>query len=202
MATQENCFDEAYRLGLGSGSGSAVHATTTYRHTVESFLRLNNVRTVIDLGCGDWQFSPLIPWAHYGISYLGLDISSVIVEANQAAFGSTHCNFKVIERPDELKTFAAVDLIICKDALQHMPNNMINAYLDGFEAVGDQSLVTNDIVPAHGLNQDIELGGYRSIDIRQPPFSRRSSVIAEYAVFDGQTNFLKHVHLMPGRRSA
>ena len=72
--------------------------------------------------------------------------------------------------------------------------------LDGLEG-GRWALVTNDVVPTGGLNQDIEHGGYRAIDIRQAPFSRNSAVIAEYAVFDGYTNFLKHVHLLPGRRA-
>jgi hypothetical protein len=55
---QDNVFDTNYRAGWGSGLGSLVSSTVTYRYIIESFIRLNDVHSVLDVGCGDWQFHP------------------------------------------------------------------------------------------------------------------------------------------------
>jgi hypothetical protein len=51
---QDNVFDANYRRGWGS----RVSMTVTYRYIIESFIRLNDVHSVLDVGCGDWQFHP------------------------------------------------------------------------------------------------------------------------------------------------
>src|ERR1700739_4822404 len=106
----DNFFDENYRAGWDSGFGSLVASTATYRYIIESFIRLNNVHSVLDLGCGDWQFSKLIPWDNYDISYLGLDVSHVIIERNTANFGTERCQFQVIREPSEILGLGRFDL--------------------------------------------------------------------------------------------
>ncbi len=198
---QDNVWDTNYRAGWGSGAGSLLSSTVTYRFIIESFIRLNEVRSVLDVGCGDWQFSNLIPWDEYGISYLGLDLSSVIVEKNTAAFGTERRRFRVIREPSEIFTHGPFDLVICKDVLQHTSNNIAVEYLDAFIAVGRRSLVTNDVFPSDRINEDIDNGSYRAIDLRKPPFSRNSSIIAEYVNFSGNDCYVKHVHLLIGQPS-
>jgi SAM-dependent methyltransferase len=207
LGMQGNFFDENYRAGGDSGSGSLVSSTITYRHVIESFIRLNDVHSVLDLGCGDWQFSKLIPWDYYDISYLGLDISPSIIEKNTATFGTERRKFKVIGRSSEIFDLGTFDLVICKDCLQHVPNGIVNEYLDVFVAVGRHSLITNDAFTSDAINEDINSGDlYRPIDIRKPPFSRNSSIIAEYVNFKrgsfGQIFYVKHVHLLAGNNVA
>src|SRR5262249_31747962 len=98
---QDNVFDANYRAGWGSGLGSSISSTVAYRYAVESFIRLNDIHSVLDLGCGDWQFSKLIPWDYYDNSYLGLDLSRVIVEKNVETFGTERRQFRVIREPSE-----------------------------------------------------------------------------------------------------
>src|ERR1700712_5702236 len=99
MARPGNWHDTCYRKGETSGYGSAVQSTTTYRHILETFIRLNRVQTVLDLACGDWQFSKYFPWDSYGISYLGLDVSDFIIEQNRERYSSDNCRFEVINDP-------------------------------------------------------------------------------------------------------
>jgi SAM-dependent methyltransferase len=194
-------FDANYRAGLTSGAGSTANVTPMYRHIVENFIRLNDIHTVLEVGCGDWVVSRLIPWDDYDISYLGLDVSPFIIEKNRSTFGNDHRRFNVIREPSEILGLGPFDLILCKDALQHMPNGVIIEYLDAFAAVGQYSLLTNDVVPSDNLNGEIVAGGYRALDLRKPPFSRNSSVIAEYVNFFGPMYFVKHVHLLIGATS-
>lgn len=211
LSSATDFFDVNYRTGGTSGEGSTVDVTTSYRFILEEFIRLNEVRTVLDVGCGDWKFSRRIPWADYGISYLGLDVSPFIVAQNTKAYGHDHCRFAVIRSPSDILDYGKFDLIISKDAMQHMPSAVISEYLDVFEKAGRHCLLTNDASPPYQLNEDIEPGGWRALDLRKPPFSRNSAVIAEYVNYFGEeipgyerrpaTFFVKHVHLLTGSAS-
>jgi len=44
---------------VGSGYGSLPASAISYRKTVEQFIRTNRVHSVLDIGCGDWQFQSL-----------------------------------------------------------------------------------------------------------------------------------------------
>jgi SAM-dependent methyltransferase len=196
---QDNVFDANYRRGWGSGLGSLVSSTATYRYIIESFIRLNDVHSVLDLGCGDWQFSKLIPWDNYDISYLGLDLSHVIIEKNTATYGTERRQFKVIREPSEIFDLGRFDLVLCKDVLIHVPNSVANEYLDVFVAVARYALITVDAFPSDRINEDINTGDYRGMDLRKPPFSRNSTIIAEYVNFSGHNFYVKHVHLLTGQ---
>jgi len=188
--------------GYGSGQGSIVNATVYYRRVVESFLDHNRPQRVLDLGCGDWQFSRFIPWDGYGVSYVGVDASPMIIEKNKQQYSSPTKHFQVVCQPSELAALEThFDLVICKDVLQHIPNATVNGYIDVIERISRVALITNDAYPAQELNDDIEPGGWRAIDIRKPPFSRKSFVIFEYANFTDKQYWIKHVHLLPGRES-
>ena len=103
-----------------------------------------DAHSVLDLGCGDWQFSKLIPWDYYNISYLGLDVFPFIIEKKTATFGTERCQFKVIRKPSEIFDLGNFDLVICKDVLQHLPNSVANEYFEAFVAVGRHALIIND----------------------------------------------------------
>ena len=60
--------------GVGSGPRIArrLHVRISWRF--ERFMEENDVRSVLDYGCGDWQSSKLIDWG--ARSYLGVDIGT------------------------------------------------------------------------------------------------------------------------------
>ena len=53
---------ELWGRGKGSGAGSRPKFNAPYISFLENFLRDNNIKSVIDFGCGDWQFSQYIDW--------------------------------------------------------------------------------------------------------------------------------------------
>ena len=56
-------FDEIYDKDLwegGSGGGSTIANTVAYRAMLEGFLRDKKISSVLDVGCGDWQFSKVV----------------------------------------------------------------------------------------------------------------------------------------------
>ncbi len=148
----------------GSGEGSRAENTLIYREYLQQFLKEKNIRTVVDFGCGDWQFSKLIDWSN--THYLGVDIVPEVIRKNRDVFGRDRIDFAIVDGPKS--ALPEADLLIVKDVLQHWPTTDVQSFLTTLSRFRF-ALITNCIDTA--TNTDCELGGYRGIDLRSPPFS-------------------------------
>lgn len=163
----EEIFSEIYfrwEWGRGSGEGSRLENTGTYRTLVERFMEERQVSSVVDFGCGDWQFSRSIDWSR--VRYLGLDCVEFLVEENRKVFGQHHIGFEHFDfhaREDVPEG----DLAIVKDVFQHWTNQQVLTFLprlSGFRFV----LITNCRTDE---NADIEgTGHFRPLDVSLAPF--------------------------------
>ena len=151
-----------------SGYGSTMEFTRLYRVFLQDFLAAHQVRSVVDAGCGDWEFSQAIDWN--GISYLGVDIVASVITANQRRFSAPNVRFAVADIVrDELPP---ADLLLVKDVLQHLSNADITSFLAQLPRYR-HVLIVNDVLPSSltATTIDIPTGRYRPIDLTQPPFS-------------------------------
>ena len=128
------------------------------------------VKSVIDAGCGDWNFSSAIDWGD--ASYLGVDIASDVVETARKKHEKGSIKFQVGDITEELP---AADLLISKDVLQHLSNDLIQKFIRNNLKKGKYKwvILTND---RSSTNQDIKTGGYRGIDLSLPPFELKGLV--------------------------
>jgi SAM-dependent methyltransferase len=149
-----------------SGRGSTLEVTREYRAYVEDFMKKNAVKSVIDAGCGDWSFSSAINWGH--ASYLGIDIASGVIKQARKKQEKGNIKFEVGDITEDLP---AADLLISKDVLQHLSNELIHKFIKNNLRKGKYKwvILTND---RDGENQDIPNGGYRGIDLTAPPRSK------------------------------
>jgi len=167
--SHRDIFNEIYGRnlwGAGSGTGSLVETTVAYRQFLHNFIRTNQIRSVVDIGCGDWQFSKLIDWS--GISYTGIDVSDVVL-ANTQTFARDGVNFLHADaRTDPLPK---ADLLIMKDVMQHWSNDDILTFLPRLSHF-QQALITNGFHPSLTalINNDIPAGSFRPVDLRSSPF--------------------------------
>jgi SAM-dependent methyltransferase len=166
--------------GFGSGSGSRYSNNIEYIALLASFMSHNQIRSVVDLGCGDWQFSRFIDWK--GVKYLGVDVVNAIVTQNIRQFTSPGVAFAKFTSLDDLPS---ADLLVCKDVMQHWSNALIATALRTLTTKYKYLLLTNDIEPVHRLNMDIADGEWRSVDVRRPPFNENAAVIHSWYVYDG-----------------
>ncbi|MBI5582909.1 MAG: class I SAM-dependent methyltransferase [Deltaproteobacteria bacterium] len=170
MKSVQERFEEIYATGEweggGSGEGSQPVHTRGYVRFLQKFLKKNRIRSVLDFGCGDWQFSRFIDWS--GLQYLGLDLVRPVVERNREAFGAPHIEFRVFE--GDFSRLPAADLIIAKDVLQHWSHRSVKSFLSTLLRYR-YALITNCVNPG-GItpNEDIEDGSFRWLDIRLDPF--------------------------------
>jgi len=175
--TMTRAFSEVYRHDGwqgGSGRGSTPQNTVLYRAFLETFIRQRKIRSVVDIGCGDWAFSQFVDWGD--VDYLGVDTVPAVVEHNRARFGSRY-RFAYLDACRD--PLPPADLVVMKDVLQHWPNDVIQAFLPRLSAYC-YALITNDAWPPAGLNSDIAVTGYRRLDLRGAPFHLRATEVLRY----------------------
>jgi hypothetical protein len=153
-----------------SGTGSTLAITREYRAYIEAFIKTHDVTSVVDAGSGDWSFSSAIDWGD--ASYLGVDIASDVVAAVRSKYEKGTIRFQVGDITDELP---AADLLISKDVLQHLSNELVHKFIRNNLRKGRFKwvILTND---RGSQNRDIPNGGYRAIDLAAPPFEVRGLV--------------------------
>ena len=166
----KEAFEAIYaenRWGSGSGEGSLPIHTGAYVETIQAFIGEHRIQKVVDLGCGDWQFSQLIDWS--GVEYHGFDIADSVISQNREAYGADNINFHYFG--GDFSELPEADLLLAKDVLQHWSNATVERCLpivDRFR----YSIVTNCANPKGPTeNKDIEDGEFRRLDIRLTPFN-------------------------------
>jgi len=107
-----------------SGSGSTLEITREYRAYIEDFIKKHAVNSVIDVGCWDWSYSSAIDWGD--ASYLGVDIASDVIVPVRKKYETGKIKFQVGDITEELP---AADLLISKDVLQHLFNDLIHKFI-------------------------------------------------------------------------
>jgi hypothetical protein len=181
-------FEKIYHeniWGDGSGGGSLPEVVVPYKTYLENFLKIKNISSVVDLGCGDWQFSKYINWD--GIDYLGVDVVENVILENKQKYLKQNISFANINVLDQgFETIPDSDLLIAKDVLQHLANSNIKKMIDGMTSGKFKyALITNDY---SSINIDIQNGDTRPLDLRLPPFNMLEA--KPVLNFLGKTTFL------------
>jgi hypothetical protein len=115
--------------GLGSGPGSTLEFNQfTYIPFLQKFLTDYSIRSVVDVGCGDFQCGSAIYSKFTDISYCGIDCCQKVIEKNKklySPFQFLHSDVSVY--PEQIPS---ADLCILKDVLQHWDTETIVKFLD------------------------------------------------------------------------
>lgn len=174
-----------------SGGGSSVEATLAYRQFLQDFFKAFDIHSVVDAGCGDWEFSRAIDWT--GINYMGFDVVPNVIAKNQQKYAKPMINFFLGNALTA--TLPEADLLICKDVLQHLNNQDV---LDFIKKTADfkYSIIVNDVnhLTFTSSNPDIIRGEYRHIDLTKPPFSVKATEVFFFKMGDNikQVVFISH----------
>ena len=162
-------FSKIYKEGLwneGSGDGSKIENVGEYVDVLQKYIDKPEIKTVLDLGCGDWQFSKFLDLS--SVLYLGVDVVDSVIDSNIDLYSASNIDF--ISRDIITYELPQVDLIICKDVLQHLSNRDVISVLIKIIKSSKFALITNDFNPESTSNIDIENGDYRYLDLTLSPF--------------------------------
>jgi inositol phosphorylceramide mannosyltransferase catalytic subunit len=196
MSNIQDVFSTIYAQNLwggGSGTGSRPENNTEYIRLISQFMVLNEVRSVVDLGCGDWQFSKLIDWSK--VCYTGIDVTPAVVGRNIELFSAPNIAFLC---SSDIEDVPEADLLICKDVFQHLPNAMVLAYLAALRAKFKWLIITNDDYPEANRNGDIPAGHWRALRLDQPPFLQDCVSLLSWVVVSETPTVRKRTVLIRG----
>jgi len=170
--------DEFSTWGNSSGAGSNVYYNIPYRAFLERFIHLNGVRSIVDIGCGDWMFSRFISFDH--VAYQGYDVVPSVIERNRARFGSANVRFDLM--PEDLAQVPSADLLVMKDVLQHLPDREILRHRRELFDRFPRCLLTNSYRKHETpRNIDIDYGEFRSLDLNAAPYHFGGTYLLEFS---------------------
>src|SRR5258705_4817522 len=169
-STTQEVFADIYRRAIWgrnnqgeghSGTGSTLQATLTYRTFLQKFLKDHDVHSVVDAGCGDWEFSQALDWS--GIDYKGFDVVESAIAQNKLRFAKANIQFfagNIVEL-----NLPPADLLICKHVLQHLPTKDVQKFLTQLPKF-KHALLTNSVHAdtMSAANVDIAVGGFIAVD--------------------------------------
>jgi lipopolysaccharide biosynthesis glycosyltransferase/mannosyltransferase OCH1-like enzyme len=167
-----NVFDEIYRHNdwgsqeSRSGGGSELNSTIKLREFLPDIWKKYQIKTVLDTPCGDYNWMQLVDKTN--ITYIGGDIVSALIENNNSQYQAENVSFRVIDiTKDELPK---VDMIFCKDCLQHLSIENVWKALRNFKKSDSTWLLTTSY-PLTLKNWDIRNGDYRPLNLFAEPFN-------------------------------
>ena len=190
--TMSESFRDIYLLdawGEGSGKGSTPDNTVAYREFLQEFLAAHGIRSVVDLGYGDWRFSCMIDWS--GIEYLGIDAVPEVIDRNRREHGD-RARFEC--RDVSSCELPRAELALVKDVLQHWPSDVIHSFVSRLSQY-PYVLITNCSYDHAQLNGDIGMGGFRPLDLTREPFGLDLEEVLRFRTAEGAN---KQVLLMRG----
>jgi len=215
MDNIRNEFTKIYRRHLWggttskSGPGSDPELLRAYADLLMGFIRQRNIRSVVDIGCGDWALGRTLDWT--GVDYTGVDIVPDVIETLQATYGSGNVRFACRDLiSDELPS---AELCVIKDVLQHLSNDSVKRFLSTLATHFQTALITNDIshrkqgnwrtlwkTEVIEANSNAANGGYRPLRLTEAPFNLPATRLLTIPLrwYFGATHFERLVFDHPG----
>lgn len=195
MATKSNAeiFSEIYANNLWGGainnekfiSGSGSHdekIIIPYMNLLVQILIFNNIRSVTDVGCGDfWIMRHVIAQLNelgYEFSYSGVDVVEDLIKYNNERFGNDFINFYCLDASEKSTRLPKGDMIIIRQVLQHLSNVEVERILNKADKF-KFALITEHIYDGERFTPNLDKptdGGIRlgygsGIYLEYPPFN-------------------------------
>ncbi|KAL3144195.1 hypothetical protein ABBQ32_003976 [Trebouxia sp. C0010 RCD-2024] len=177
----QNTFEYIYDNHLwstdhaGSGTGSGLAVTQYAMSSIRTIVNKFEIRSLADVPCGGMHWMPYLLRDLrddvHNFSYHGFDIVRSVIEASQVRFASeSWMHFEVLDFT-RAPLPAGVELIMCRDALQHLPLGMVVDALEMFSKSEARFLLVGSYLGSVAENRAIEAGDYYSINLTLEPFS-------------------------------
>lgn len=154
------------------GSGSNLNNTNDIINLIEETIEKHNINSILDLGCGDWNWFKKINLSKE-LSYEGWDCDSEMIENNIKKYGSDNITFKELDIVTE--DYPVVDLIICRDVLFHLDEKLTLKILEKIKDKCKYFISTSYLGNKKNSNIKpyipISGWGFYEINLNLPPFN-------------------------------
>jgi hypothetical protein len=164
-------FTEIFRRNIWgyqetvSGGGSTLHYTKGIRERLPALIGDLKIGTMLDLPCGDfhWMSEIKLPVTHY----IGADIVPRLVANTQIRYGREGREFRTLDLCGD--ALPQVDLLLCRDCLMHLSEEMIFLALANIIRSDIKYLLTTTY--PEGRNRAIRIGDWFTVNLCAPPYN-------------------------------
>ena len=169
-----NHWQNYFKLDLQksrSGPGSNLNYTSDMSRKLEKFFAEKNIKTILDIGCGDFIWMNLLLNKYYNYDkYLGLDIVDELIKNNNLKYSNDKISFKTFDLvKDEIPK--GFDIILIRDVFIHLKNEQIVNFLNLLKNL-DIKFFGVTSTPSLKKNNELKaVGRYRDINIEIEPFN-------------------------------
>lgn len=169
-----------------SGAGSTANQTRAYVSTVRAFVAKNGVRSIVDLGCGDYRVGALLRTP--GDRYVGVDIVPGLIDRNRREFGASNTEFVCLDITQD--PLPDGDLCLVRQVFQHLSNAEIAAALRRLGRYRFVLVTEHFPAPARFVRVnadkphggDTRIGEGAAVCLDHPPFSLQVELLLESPV--------------------
>lgn len=148
-----------------SGPGSQIGSTEKIRKSLPKLFKKYGIKSVLDAPCGDYNWMKSVDKT--GIKYIGGDIVDKIIRTNNKNYKDENTSFRVMDITSN--KIPQVDLIICRDCLQHLSHKNVKKALKNFKDSGSKYLLVTNY-PWTLDNYDIKNGDFNPLNLLEKPF--------------------------------
>lgn len=154
-----------------SGEGSTHEQTVVVRSLLPKIVQDFDIRTMLDIPCGDFHWMRLLDLP---VIYIGADVVDEVVAANKDRYSSDSRSFAKLDvTKDQLP---AVDLVLCRDCLFHFSFKHVAEALENIKASGARYLLVTTNTQLE-QNKDIVTGEWRRLNLQIAPFSLPAPIL-------------------------
>jgi SAM-dependent methyltransferase len=155
-----------------SGPGSAKHAAATCLALIDVVVNEYAIRSIVDLGCGDWNWMQHAKWRSSEIIYYeGREAHPGLVRKLTMQFGNERTRFRVAD----ICSTPLPNVVICRDVLFHLPLELAELIIGRLQTNRALFISTSflDIERNIGIQPylPIENWGFYPINLDAAPFN-------------------------------
>ena len=190
--TVSDCFSEIYHTkrwgeadgeAFCSGGGSEAQFAVPYVKLVQSLIAEHKIRTLVDLGCGDFRVGRML-FPQRDLQYVGVDVVPDLIAHNRSRFGGPQVEFRCANMIDD--ELPDGELCLIREVLQHLTNAEILRVLAKC-AKYRVVLVTEELFTKRGSRPNLDIlhgpdnraSDNSGVFLDLPPFSFKTTPILE-----------------------
>jgi SAM-dependent methyltransferase len=164
-----------------SGQGSDLAATAYIRQQLPRLFERLQIRTLLDIPCGDFFWFSHMP---VPAGYIGGDIVPEMIEDNRKLW--PELDWRVLDVVRE--PLPKVDMVFARDIFGHLPYDHVALALRNIERSGSKWLLTTTF-PGRPMYDDVVVGGWHPINLEHEYFKLgppRETIVERCAAGNGK----------------
>jgi len=182
----------------GVGSIPNTKQTQSVIEGLSNFCKKENIKSILDMPCGDFAWMKDFMKLNNNILYTGYDVVEEIIEINNSIYSKTNIKFFTKDIV-EIEDYGNFDLVFIRDFFIHISNKEIikvinslkNSKIKFFAFSSHNNTFSSS--EKHDLNSEVALGQHRKLNMCIKPFYMKDYYFSISEGIDGRfINFYKN----------